>query len=152
MLLFFLVFCSVGCPMLPVSLDCPFLLAISVFSNVYLHYWHIAIPVLSIQTITRCAFHLYDEVVHWLTEGIQFFMSNPVSSTDSTDKTEVTKKFKWCLNQSKSDKSCFSNINQLSINMINMNYSFHIGRLDMNIRKNKNYNYKNHVLFNSVIR
>jgi hypothetical protein len=56
--------------MLPVSLDCPFLLAISVFSNVYLHYWHIAIPALSIQTITRCAFHLYDEVVHWLTEGI----------------------------------------------------------------------------------
>jgi len=36
--------------------------------------------------------------------------------------------------------------------MINMNYSFHIGRLDMNIRKNKNYNYKNHVLFNSIIR
>ena len=50
MLLTFLVFCSVGCPMLPVSLDCPFFFAISVFSNVYLHYWHIAIPVLSMIT------------------------------------------------------------------------------------------------------
>jgi len=36
--------------MLPVSLDCPFLFAISVFSNVYLHYWHIAIPVLPMIT------------------------------------------------------------------------------------------------------
>ena len=37
LVLFVFVLCLV-CPMLPVSLDCPFLIASSVFSNVYFHF------------------------------------------------------------------------------------------------------------------
>ena len=33
-------------PMLPVSLDCPFSIAPSVFSNIYFHVWCVQIPVI----------------------------------------------------------------------------------------------------------
>jgi len=33
-------------PMLPVSLDCPFSIALSVFSNIYFHVWCVQMPVI----------------------------------------------------------------------------------------------------------
>jgi hypothetical protein len=72
--------CTLSWPMLPVSLECPFLISPSVFSNVYLHgrIW-------GLNYSTLC-----DKVYQWLATSRWFSPGPPVSSTNKTDRHDIT--------------------------------------------------------------
>ena len=76
------------CPMLPVSLGCPFLIAPSVFSIVYL------LPPLACWVIETknnvLDTTLCDKVCQWLATGRWFSPGTPDTSTNNTDRHDKT--------------------------------------------------------------